>query len=77
MRPGKTELIRELLRQHPQGMTATEIWTELRDRLRHRAYLYNVLKRLEKNEGLSCRRDKYAFRTVPQESRDQEGTTVQ
>jgi hypothetical protein len=73
---GKTEIIRDLLRQHPQGMTPTEIWSQVRDRFKHRAYLYNVLKRLTDREELSVRRGKYVFRIVPQEVRAEEGTTV-
>jgi hypothetical protein len=73
---GKTEIIRDLLRQHPQGMTPTEIWGQVRDRFKHRAYLYNVLKRLTDREELSVRRGKYSFRIAPPEVKLEEVTTV-
>jgi hypothetical protein len=71
---GQTDLVRDLLQQHPQGITATELWKAVQDRFKYRAYFYNVLKRLEKNEGLSCRRGKYAFRPSSQESREEVST---
>jgi hypothetical protein len=72
---GKTEMIRDLVRQHPQGITATEIWSHVQDRFNHRAYLYNILKRLTKNGEFSERKGKYVSRIAAPEVR-QEGAAM-
>ena len=61
--PNKTDMIRELLSHHPQGMAPTEIWDHVRGQFKHRAYLYSVLKRLTDRDELCVRRGKYAIRT--------------
>jgi hypothetical protein len=58
----KTEIIREIVRQHPGGITATDIWRQIGSQLKYRAYLYNVLKRLRDREEITLRRNKYSFR---------------
>ena len=63
----KTDVIRDLLRQNPQGLTPTEIWSQVHEQFKYRAYLYSVLKRLTDREELRLSRGKYAFRIVPQE----------
>ena len=74
---GKTEMVRDLVRQHPQGMTATEIWSHVQDRFNHRAYLYNILKRLTKNGEFSERRGgKYVSRIAAPEVRQAEEVTT-
>ncbi len=35
----KTDTVRDLLRRHPAGMTATEIWREVSGQFKHRPYL--------------------------------------
>src|SRR5436309_1135390 len=51
----KTETIRELLRQHPTGMTPTDIWREVKDQMAHRPYLYSILKRLKDKDEVTVR----------------------
>ncbi|SRR5579875_2110294 len=65
--PNKTELVRELLRQHIGGMTPSEIWKELKGQFVHRPYLYSVLKRLRDREEVTFRRNKYALKVKPEE----------
>jgi len=72
--PNKTDMIRELLVHHPQGMAPTEIWSHVRDQFKHRAYLYNVLKRLTDREELCLRRGKYMIRIVPQATKEETAT---
>lgn len=71
----KTDIIRDLLRRNPQGMTPTEIWIQVREQFKYRAYLYSVLKRLTDREELRVLRGgKYAFRVIPQETKGGEAT---
>jgi hypothetical protein len=75
----KTDLIRELLTHHPQGMTPTEIWNQVSAKFKYRAYLYSVLKRLTDRDELSVRRGKYTVRIVPQtaQTAKEETATIQ
>jgi hypothetical protein len=61
----KTELVRELLAQHPEGMTPAEIWHALRNHVA-RAYVYSILKRLKDADEIIYlrRRKKYSLRVV-------------
>jgi hypothetical protein len=65
--PNKTELVRELLRQHPSGMTGAELWTAVKNKFPHRQYVYSVLKRLKKKGFVAQRRKKYIFTAKPEE----------
>ena len=67
--PNKTEIVRELLRQHPSGMTPSEIWKELGDQIGNRPYLYSVLKRLRDRDEVTLRRNKYAVKIKPEDAR--------
>lgn len=59
----KTELIRDLLRSHPTGMTPVEIWRTVKDQVPHRAYVYAVLGRLKDRDQVTVnRKGKYFFR---------------
>jgi hypothetical protein len=58
----KTEIILELVRQHPMGISASDIWRQAGNQLKHRPYLYNVLKRLRDREEITLRRNKYAIK---------------
>jgi hypothetical protein len=60
----KTDMIRELLKQHPTGMTPSEIWKEVKGQLAHRAYLYSILKRLKDRDEVFMRRKKYIPKMV-------------
>jgi hypothetical protein len=55
----KTDAVRELLRRHPAGMTAVDIWNEVSEDFKHRPYLYSVLKRLRDRDEVVMRRKKY------------------
>jgi hypothetical protein len=69
----KTETVRELLRQHPTGMTPTDIWKEVKNQMAHRPYLYSILKRLKDKDEVTVRRGKYIAKILPkpEESRGQ------
>jgi hypothetical protein len=71
----KTETIRELLRQHPAGMTPTDIWKEVRDQMAHRPYLYSILKRLKDKDEVCVRRGKYVMKITPK-TEDGRGQTM-
>jgi len=62
----KTELVRELLAQHPEGMTPGEVWTVLKNQI-PRAYVYSILKRLKDADEViyQRRRKKYSLRVAP------------
>jgi hypothetical protein len=77
--PNKTQMIRELLRDHPAGMTPGEVWRAVKNSFPHRAYVYSVLKRLtEREQIIGPRRGKYFFRvpSKPEEGKLQEPTIV-
>lgn len=57
----KTEMVRELLRQHPNGMTGKELWASVKDKFPHRQYVYSVLKRLKKKGDVVQKRKKFVF----------------
>jgi hypothetical protein len=61
----KTDAIRQILRQHPEGLRPTDLWKQLGNQLKHRAYLYSVLKRLKDKQEVSERRGKYFFKVIP------------
>ncbi len=62
----KTELVRELLSQHPEGMSPGEIWAILKNQI-PRPYLYSILKRLRDADQViyQRRRKKYSLRVAP------------
>jgi hypothetical protein len=62
----KTEAVRELLRQHPDGMTPSDLWKAVGSMMSHRPYLYSVLKRLKDKEEVTVRRGKYYLKVPPQ-----------
>jgi len=61
----KTDMVRELLRQHPAGITPTDLWKQVKTRMTHRAYLYSILKRLKDKDEVMVRRGKYIAKMVP------------
>jgi hypothetical protein len=67
----QTQAIRDLLRQHPTGMTPGEIWKLLAAKMSNRAYLYSVLKRLRDKGDARERRGKYFLVIKPEESQNQ------
>ena len=73
----KTETIRELLRQHPAGMTPTDIWKEVKGQMAHRPYLYSILKRLKDKDEVCVRRGKYIAKMTPKSEEGKGQTMVQ
>lgn len=73
----KTDAVRDLLRLHPAGMTAVDIWNEVRDEFKHRPYLYSVLKRLRDREEIVKRRNKYCLKSTPRTEEVREQAVVQ
>lgn len=67
----KTQAVRDLLRQHPAGMTPAEIWEQLETQLSTRAYLYSVLKRLRDKKDAKEKRGKYFLIPKPEENQGQ------
>jgi len=65
----KAELIRDVLRQYPNGITPADLWREVRDQV-GRAYVYSVLKRLKDRKQVAERRGKYFLQIVPKASED-------
>lgn len=69
----KTDLVRELLRQRPAGITPTEIWKEVKGQMTHRAYLYSILGRLkDRGEVTVNRRKKYFLRVIQKAAEEKE-----
>jgi hypothetical protein len=75
----KTERVREILRAHETGLTTGGIWTEVKDHISSRAYLYAILKRLRDNDEVCMRRGKYLFKvkTVESKAEEVEAVTIQ
>jgi len=73
----KTDLIRGLLRDHPAGMTPTEIWRLVKGQITHRAYLYSVLKRLKDRDEVSVRRGKYVPKIMTKNEEDKVALVLQ
>lgn len=72
----KTASVRNLLSHHPAGMTAVDIWNEVRADFKHRPYLYSVLKRLRDREEIIKRRNKYCLKLIPKAQEAQDQTVV-
>jgi hypothetical protein len=66
----KTNTVRELLRQHPAGMTPLEIWKQVESQMTNRAYLYSVLKRLKDRGDARERRGKYFLNPKVEEAQN-------
>ena len=60
----KADLIRGVLRQHPNGITPADVWREVREQV-GRAYVYSVLKRLKDRKQVAERRGKYFLQIAP------------
>jgi hypothetical protein len=72
----KTDTVRDLLRRHPAGMSAIDIWAEVRSDFKHRPYLYSVLKRLRDREEIIKRRGKYCLKLIPKAEEAQDHSAV-
>jgi len=58
----KTQKVRETLRAHASGINPSGLWTELKDHISSRAYLYSILKRLRDNDEVFIRKGKYILK---------------
>jgi hypothetical protein len=56
----QVDLVRAVLRQHPNGITPVAVWKQLGDRV-GRAYVYSILKRLRDSDQAQRRRGKYVL----------------
>lgn len=72
----KTDMIRELLRQYPGGITPKELWKQVQTRMTHRAYLYSVLKRLKDKGEVMIKRGKYIAKIMPKPEEEREQSVV-
>jgi hypothetical protein len=72
----KTDSVRNLLRQHPTGMSAVDIWKEVGAQFIHRPYLYSVLKRLRDRDEIIKRRNKYCLTAIPKSEEVKEQPVV-
>ena len=63
----KTELVRDLLRENPTGMTPAAIWTAFHQQApkASRNYMYSVLKRLRDKKQVEQKRGKYMLKAKP------------
>jgi hypothetical protein len=59
----QTEKVRDIIRAHGTGITTGGIWTEVKDHISNRSYLYPILKRLRDRDEVCVRRGKYLFKT--------------
>ncbi len=73
----KTDLIREVLQQHPAGMIPADIWKSVKTNIPDRTYVYSVLKRLKDRGEISVKRGKYFFRMTPKPEEAKQQITVQ
>jgi hypothetical protein len=71
----KAEIIREVLRQHPNGITPSELWAKVRDQV-ERPYIYAVLKRMKDKKQVTERRGKYYLPLTPKSEEGKEGSIV-
>jgi hypothetical protein len=71
----KTAIIRDVLRQHPTGMTPGEVWRIVKNQIPRRNYVYAVLGRLKDREQVTVRRGKYYFR-IPSKAEESKGETL-
>jgi hypothetical protein len=75
----KTQKVREILAEHSGGIAPAGIWTEVKDNIASRAYLYAILKRLRDNDEVSIRKGKYVLKPKPiaMNSAETEGIILQ
>jgi len=74
--PNKTDIVRNLLKQHPAGMSAVDIWDKVGAQFNHRPYLYSVLKSLRDRQEIIKRRNRYSLAAIAREEGDKEQPVV-
>ncbi|MGB7845524.1 MAG: hypothetical protein WBL63_07905 [Candidatus Acidiferrum sp.] len=72
----KTEIVRDILRGHPGGMSASDLWRSVNTQIAHRPYLYSILKRLNDKGDVFKRRGKYFPRIGTKQDEGKEGHAV-
>jgi hypothetical protein len=72
----KTDAVRKLLSQYPTGITPSDLWKQIQTQMKHRAYLYSILKRLRDKEEVMVRRGKYILKIVPKTEEERERPTL-
>jgi hypothetical protein len=60
----KTDLVRDLIIQHPAVITPPDIWKQVGSQLGRRQYLYSVLKRLKDRDEIVDRKGKYVAKAA-------------
>jgi hypothetical protein len=55
----QTEVVRQVIQQHPAGVTPIDVWKAVNSQIKHRPYVYSVLKRLSDKGDVFKRRGKY------------------
>jgi hypothetical protein len=68
----QTELVRQVLRQNPTGVTPAEIWGKLKKQIPRRNYVYSILGRLKQRDQVSVRNGKYRPKLPMRESEGNE-----
>lgn len=69
----QTDVVRALIKQHPDGIRPTDMWKTLRTQIKHRAYFYSILKRLRDRDEVIFRRGRYLLKITPK-SAEQAGS---
>lgn len=71
----KTEIVREILQQHPNGITPNDLWKSVSSQIAYRPYLYSILKRLKDKGDVLQKRKKYFPKLVskPEEGKESHG----
>jgi hypothetical protein len=73
----KTELVRNLIFDNPEGLTPPEIWKRVGAKMVRRQYLYSVLKRLKDREIIVEKRGKYFQRIATKAEGETQQTLLQ
>jgi hypothetical protein len=72
----KTEIIREVLRSHPGGLTPAELWKYVKPQIPQRSYVYSVLQRLkDRGQIQRMRKGKYSLKIVTKAEEERAGQT--
>ena len=61
----QSDIVRNLIRQNPAGITPKEMWKTIRTQIKYRAYFYSILKRLRDRDEVIFRRGKYLLKITP------------
>jgi hypothetical protein len=70
----QTDVVRQVIQQHPSGVTPIDVWRAVNSQIKHRPYVYSVLKRLSDKGDVFKRRGKYFPKAT---SKSEDGKTGQ